>query len=254
MITGISVEEQRVIRKLVSDYQSAILPRNREIQKLMGNRIWLIDGAIGVGKTTLIEALWFCLASIGLEVVKFSETIHDVELKEYYADPHLHGLSFQFKMGKLAMNRENMAMTEQENGATVLIDRSVFGNKVFGKQMKEFGYLDEDQLPFFEKQIQSPLLQNRSVSRVLLHVDTEDTIKGVEKRGRDAEKDLDAQYLKRNIELHKEEFENRQSMLTNWRHYLIDWQGEDRTLEHFFSTLEQQSKNLPSCNSNKFDK
>jgi deoxyadenosine/deoxycytidine kinase len=98
-----------------------------------------IEGNIGSGKTTLINILKNKLISEGKKVKVLDEPINEHLLNLYLSDRKRYGLMFQFVMLGLRLDCHKRSLKYSDKGYIVLLDRSLYGDKVFCKLHLEYG-------------------------------------------------------------------------------------------------------------------
>ncbi|XP_015794341.1 deoxynucleoside kinase [Tetranychus urticae] len=168
----------------------------------------IIEGNIGVGKTSLLEAM---KETYGSSVKVFPEPVKKVQccagenlLSLMYNDPKRWSFTFQ-KAIALAMMKIHMEARKTTDAHTVT-ERSIFGTKiVFVEHLKNKGlitkmehWLLEDEFNFYVTQLKV----NPDII-VYLRAPPEVCLKRIQERGRPEEKKITLDYLKGLHDLHE---------------------------------------------------
>ena len=144
-----------------------------------------IEGLIGVGKSTLCEAL---------EGEKFYEPVDSNPfLERYYADPKRWAYAMQVN---LLAERFFMFQQAQWTKGDCILDRSYYGDYAFAIVQKQQGMMTDDEFNSYKKMHrihQRYLGFPDLIIRLMLPL--EDEIKRIQKRGRGCEKGIDPSYL-----------------------------------------------------------
>lgn len=164
-----------------------------------------VVGSIGVGKTTLIEAMQtpplstqllnhFPSADGDERVHSFQEQFNPNVLSAFYEDPKKHALiaQLEFFNGRLERQHE----IDRARGI-VLEDRTIFEDyHIFGKAQKIMGHMSDIEFEVYQhnynlmmQKIDEPTLL------VYLRADVNTTVERIKKRGRDCERNIPRDYL-----------------------------------------------------------
>lgn len=132
-------------------------PNNRWLQMFAGALI-VVEGAIAVGKTTAVISLEHELNEAGVTTVKLVETVPVKLLNKFisFADAHPdmynpHAAPFQFEMLKRRKKIYQIALELARRGVCVILDRSLWGDYVFGMLQAEKGNIVDADLVTYER-------------------------------------------------------------------------------------------------------
>jgi deoxyadenosine/deoxycytidine kinase len=158
-----------------------------------------VEGNIGSGKTTLAKKL---AKQLGYRL--FLEPVEsNPYLEKFYADPkkwafkmQMHLLLSRSKAHKLAQLE---ALTDYDGIGGIVMDRSVWGDRVFAKTNYLIGNIDElAWRETYEQYFQMFTAEFRMPATVIyLDVSPEVCLERMQKRDRTVEKDVALDYLKR---------------------------------------------------------
>ena len=113
-----------------------------------GGRVVVLEGNIGVGKSSLSQSLLKWSAAVfgaSARVVMILENIDDTMLKKFLENPKQ--MAFGFQMYAACARIETMREAERlaRQGNIVLVDRGLLGDATFAKMHHENGYISDDQ-------------------------------------------------------------------------------------------------------------
>jgi deoxyadenosine/deoxycytidine kinase len=98
-------------------------------------KIYIIDGEIGAGKTTLVRSLTAHYIDIGLDVCTIPEPVHLWNetgiLQKFYADPVRYTYSFQTYATMTRVKAITDAFIKQPNADVYIVERSPATDKLF---------------------------------------------------------------------------------------------------------------------------
>lgn len=131
----------------------------KDFSCLRGNII-ILEGLIGVGKSTLGACLYQFLLNCGIESKWFNEPINDKLLKLYISDMNKYAFSFQTIVARERLNIYKEAVKWSKKGFVVFIDRSLIGDMSFAIMQRNKGYIStkefEVYLNLISDQVQEP--------------------------------------------------------------------------------------------------
>ena len=151
----------------------------------------IVDGTVGAGKSTLAEIL-----SKELNVPIYFELENKVTLdllEEFYKDKkrwaftlQIHFLNERFKMIK----------NIQKDGG--ILDRSIFGDRIFAQMLNEDGYMTNDEFTTYNTLLDNMLEHVRKPDFLLyIDCDLETAMERIKGRGREMELGVDTVYWSR---------------------------------------------------------
>ena len=161
------------------------------IKKNNPNELIIVDGVVGSGKTTFMNLLKEELSLPG-----FEEPVTDNPLLEkFYHDRK----RYSFPLQVFFLNRRfRMLKDAGENLTASVMDRSIYGDVIFGKLLHEGGDMEKDEFDLYQEllvnmldHIESPKLM------IYLKCDVDTAIRRIEKRGRDYEQIVERDYWER---------------------------------------------------------
>lgn len=159
----------------------------------------VIDGVVGAGKSTLAQKVSDKLGIPIYEELQNQTTLNLLE--EFYKDKkrwaftlQIHFLNERFKMIKEI----------HKNGGGIL-DRSIFGDRIFASMLNEDGYMTDDEF-FTYNTLLNNMLEHAKKPTLLVYIDCdlETAMSRIKKRGRDMEQSVDEVYWKRLNQKYKE--------------------------------------------------
>ena len=200
-----------------------------------------IEGNMGAGKSTFCKTLakkmnWHLME----EPVESNPY-----LELYYQDPKRWGTEMQQYLLGARFNHHLDAM-EISKEKTVILDRTLFGDRVFSKTNHEFGNIDKrgmETLDLYWDAISKVVVQPDIF--VYLRAKPETCQERIKSRGRDCEQDIPMEYLSalhKNYDSLWDKQHNRAqfaSMMVNWETFKTEELIEDIALEvnHIYSAF-----------------
>lgn len=170
-----------------------------------------IVGCMGIGKSVLTERLAEKLSYRAY----FEPVKENPYLEDFYADPHRHAAIMQFFMltARFRQHLEIQDLLERQIGTVQ--DQIIFGDVLYGQLTHEFGFMSDRDYATYRAHFEAlrPLLR---LPDVLIHLTADvDTIATrIVQRGRNAERGIDINYLRRLSELFAEWVESVRSSTT----------------------------------------
>ncbi len=163
----------------------------------------VIDGVVGAGKSTLAQKISDKLGIPIYEELQNQTTLNLLE--EFYKDKkrwaftlQIHFLNERFKMIKEI----------HKNGGGIL-DRSIFGDRIFASMLNEDGYMTDDEFSTYSTLLDNMLEHSKNPSLlVYIDCDLETAMSRIRKRGREMEQSVDEVYWKRLNQKYKDWYES----------------------------------------------
>ena len=171
--------------------QSSLSPRKTLITPR--GKLVIIEGNIGVGKTTLSQRL----ATLLKYKLFLEPTSKNPYLEKFYAEPKKYALKLQLWIFQQRLMIYIQAVKHMfETGQGVLLDRSVFSDKVFA----DVGFADSNITPEgygFYMSIRGRALEGLPIPHVTLFLNTDPKVcqQRIKTRGRSCEKGIPVSYL-----------------------------------------------------------
>lgn len=154
----------------------------------MNNTI-IVDGVVGVGKSTLSEIL-----AEELKIPFFEETVVDNPLldKFYYNKER-----YAFPLQVFFLNKRFEQLKEAEKLNSCVMDRSIYGDSIFARLLMEEGSMTKEEFDIYEELLKN-MLQHIHPPKLMIYLETttDNALKKIKKRGREYEQDVNIQYWK----------------------------------------------------------
>ena len=152
----------------------------------------IIDGVVGAGKSTLSEKV-----SKKLDIPVFYELTNDTTtnlLEEFYKDKKRWSFTLQIHF---LNERFRMIKEIHKNGGGIL-DRSIFGDRIFAQMLNEDGWMTNDEFETYSTLLDN-MLEHAKKPDLLVYIDCDlDTaVERIGIRGREMEQSVDEVYWKR---------------------------------------------------------
>lgn len=152
----------------------------------------IIDGVVGAGKSTLSEKI-----SKALNIPVFYELQNQTTmnlLEEFYKDKKRWSFTLQIHF---LNERFRMIKEIHKNGGGIL-DRSIFGDRIFASMLNEDGYMSDDEFQTYTTLLDN-MLEHSQNPHFLVYIDCdiETAMKRINKRGREMEQAVDRRYWSR---------------------------------------------------------
>lgn len=120
--------------------------------------IYIVEGIIGVGKTTFGKSAEKYLNDIGLKCVFYPEYVNEDLLNQYISNMKHYAYFFQMLMLFKRIEIYNEAEKLAKTGGIALIDRSIVGDMSFAKMHVRNGNMSSDEWNIYLKVIAKELL------------------------------------------------------------------------------------------------
>lgn len=146
----------------------------------------VIDGTVGVGKSTLMTIL----QNQGFE--PFPEPVFDNPLLEkFYEDKKRY--SFPLQVFFLNKRFEHIKKMIQINKAVG--DRSIYGDQIFAQMLRDSGDMTQDEYNIY-KELLDNMLQHcqHPTLMIYLEISVDEAVRRIQKRGRDFEQGVELNY------------------------------------------------------------
>ena len=152
----------------------------------------IIDGVVGAGKSTLSEKV-----SKKLDIPVFYELTNDATtnlLEEFYKDKKRWSFTLQIHF---LNERFRMIKEIHKNGGGIL-DRSIFGDRIFAQMLNEDGWMTNDEFETYSTLLDN-MLEHVKKPDLLVYIDCdlETAVERIGIRGREMEQSVDEVYWKR---------------------------------------------------------
>jgi len=154
--------------------------------------IILIDAVVGAGKSTLSEKLGQKL-NIPVYYELQNQTTMNL-LEEFYKDKNRWSFTLQIHF----LNERFKMIKEITKAGTGILDRSIFGDRIFAQMLNEDGWMTNDEYSTYSSLLDN-MLEHVSKPDLLLYIDCDlDTaMERIKGRGREMEQSVDSVYWSR---------------------------------------------------------
>lgn len=180
-------------------------------QKCSG-KILIVEGIPGCGKTTFCKSYAAAFSRIPGDVVIMEEWVDEKILADYISDMPNKATYFQYEAQRQSVLRLHNAISLANSGKTVLIDRSLLGNRCFAEVQYEEGYISTDSIKeyrdvfSFRQVLNKKEMNEVQIETLYLKCDIETALERIRKRNRIGESCYSAQYLAKLKQKHDEIF------------------------------------------------
>jgi deoxyadenosine/deoxycytidine kinase len=152
----------------------------------------IVDGVVGAGKSTLAEKL-----SQELNIPIYYELQNQTTLnllEEFYKDKKRWAFTLQIHF---LNERFRMIKEINKNGGGIL-DRSIFGDRIFASMLNEDGYMTNDEFETYSTLLEN-MLEHSKDPQLLVYIncDIDTAMSRIKKRGREMEQSVDRYYWSR---------------------------------------------------------
>lgn len=150
--------------------------------RLLKGGIYIIEGIIGVGKTTLGISLEHYLNSVGLKCKFYKEYFNEDLLNQFIGDMEKYAYFFQMMMLVKRFEIYKEAEKFSELGGIAFIDRSLVGDMVFANMHHKNGNISDDEWKIYNNFIKNENLFVPTAC-IYLQCSTETSINRMNDRG-----------------------------------------------------------------------
>lgn len=158
------------------------------IKKNKSNETIVIDAIVGAGKTSYMEML-----SEDMKIPCFEEPVQNNPLLDkFYYDRKRYAFPLQIYF----LNRRfEMLKEAAENGKETLMDRSIYGDMIFAKLLRDSGDMEKDEYLLY-RDLLTNMLDHVEAPKLMIYlkIDTDSAIGRIKKRGRDYEQVVEREY------------------------------------------------------------
>jgi len=218
-------------KKMFSDRH----PMYEKLRVLKGG-IYIIEGIIGVGKTTLGNSLEHYLNNIGLKCKFYREYFNQDLLNQFIGDMKHYAYSFQMIMLIKRKEIYKQAQEFSDSGGISFIDRSLIGDMTFAKMHYENGNISEDEWKIYNNFVREEELFTPSAC-IYLKCNIETSIDRVKHRGITSEiNGYNVDYVTKLKDMYDEIISN----TTNFKVITLKW---DQSIKVIDSTISEDNIN-----------
>lgn len=187
--------------------------------------IIIVEGQIGVGKTTFGRSLTKRLNDLGIPAVFYPETVHAPWLQLFISDIPKYAAGYEISCTTARLWTYEKALKMRNQGYACIIDRSLDGDMVFARTLKARGELTEEEFNVVESY--SSKISETGIEPpdylVYLRTQPDIAIRRTAKRDRKGEDGYDIRYF---TQLHEEYERTIDDIAVNRHKLIIDWSNE----------------------------
>ncbi len=152
----------------------------------------IVDGVVGAGKSTLSEKI-----SKTLNIPVFYELQNQTTmnlLEDFYRDKSRWSFALQIHF----LNERFRMIKEIHKNGSGILDRSIFGDRIFAQMLNEDGWMTDDEFDTYSTLLNN-MLEHAKKPDLLVYIDCdlETAMSRINKRGREMEQKVDEIYWKR---------------------------------------------------------
>lgn len=198
----------------------------------------VVDGVVGVGKSTLMEIL-----ANKRNLMPYEEpVVNNPLLDKFYYDRERYSFSLQI----FFLNQRFRHIKEASSVSNAVLDRSIYGDLIFARMLHDNGEMTTEEfqlyIDLFENMIEHckpPKLM------VYLEISTDEAIKRISKRGRDYELIVERAYWDRLNQYYREYFEQYvSSPILKINVDGLDFENSKEDQEHVLVLIDQEIAKL----------
>lgn len=169
------------------------------IEKIKTKKIYVLEGNIGAGKTTILKLIGKHFKDVELveEPVKEWQNVGGMNLLDsFYSNPKRWGFSFEFN--SMLTKLESLLKAANSDKPIIIIERSILSNKVFIDLSYELGKLEKMEYIMLMNTYNFYLQNIYPQISGIIYLDTpvDECVKRITKRNRGEECSIDKSYLK----------------------------------------------------------
>lgn len=157
-----------------------------ETIKTNEHNLIVIEGVVGVGKTSLMEIL------MDKGYIMLPEGVEDNPiLDKFYYNRERYAFSLQIYL----LNKRFEQVLDAERLGDAVMDRSIYGDAIFAKMLNESRELSDEEYNIFIELLNNMLRFVKSPKLLIyLEASTDEAIKRINMRGRNYEKEVEYEY------------------------------------------------------------
>lgn len=160
----------------------------------------IVEGVVGVGKTTLMELL------VNEGFTPFREPVVDNPiLDKFYYDRK----RYAFPLQVFFLNKRFEHIKEATEAENAVMDRSIYGDAIFAKMLNQSGEMTDEEYSIYIDLLENMLEHvQRPKLIIYLEASTDEAMHRIQIRGRDYEQEVERDYWERLNEEYREYFGN----------------------------------------------
>ena len=161
----------------------------------------VIDGVVGVGKSTLMN-----IFAKEMDMVKFEEpVVENPILPKFYGDRK----RYAFPSQVFFLNSRFAHLKEAGKIQGCVLDRSIYGDAIFAKMLCKSGDMTKEEFAIYEELLEN-MVNHIKVPKLMIYleVSVKEAMRRIQKRGRDFEQKVEREYWESLNEEYKSYFDN----------------------------------------------
>ncbi|SHH48724.1 Deoxyadenosine/deoxycytidine kinase [Clostridium collagenovorans DSM 3089] len=162
------------------------LIENKRKEEVIMNAI-IIDGPVGVGKTSLMEIL---VSEFGYK--PFLEPVSDNPLLDKF---YYNRKRYSFPLQIFFLNRRFAMLKDAQELDGTIMDRSIYGDVIFARMLCDGGDMEKEEYALY-KELLANMLEHVQAPKLIIYLETsvDKVIEKIKKRGRDYEQVVEREY------------------------------------------------------------
>ena len=161
----------------------------------------VIDGVVGVGKSTLMNIL-----AEELNMLKFEEpVVENPILPKFYENRK----RYAFPSQVFFLNSRFAHLKEAGKIEDCILDRSIYGDAIFAKMLCKSGDMTSEEFTIYEELLENMIDHIKEPKLMIyLEVSVDEAMRRIKKRGRDFEQKVEREYWESLNQEYKSYFDN----------------------------------------------
>lgn len=172
---------------ILNEYKNFFeLIENKRKEEVIMNAI-IIDGPVGVGKTSLMEIL---VSEFGYK--PFLEPVSDNPLLDKF---YYNRKRYSFPLQIFFLNRRFAMLKDAQELDGTIMDRSIYGDVIFARMLCDGGDMEKEEYALY-KELLANMLEHVQAPKLIIYLETsvDKVIEKIKKRGRDYEQVVEREY------------------------------------------------------------
>jgi deoxyadenosine/deoxycytidine kinase len=197
----------------------------------------VVDGVVGVGKSTLMGLI----AERGY--VSFEEPVVDNPiLEKFYYDRE----RYSFPLQVFFLNKRFKHIKEASAIANSVMDRSIYGDVIFAKMLCDKGEMSVEEFDLYRELLEN-MLEHVQPPKLMIYleVSVDEAMSRIKKRGRDYEQVVERAYWEKLNEEYRKYFYNYDvSPILKINVDGLDFENNDKDREYVMGLIEQRLREI----------
>lgn len=197
----------------------------------------VVDGVVGVGKSTLMDIL----AEKGY--VSFEEPVVDNPiLEKFYYDRH----RYSFPLQVFFLNKRFKHIKEASKISNSVMDRSIYGDVIFAKMLCDKGEMSTEEFELYKELLEN-MLEHVQAPKLMIYleVSVDEAMRRINKRGRDYEQVVERDYWEKLNREYRKYFDNYDvSPIIKINVDGLDFENNSEDREYVLGLIEQKIREI----------